>query len=410
MIRGSRRAAAASAILLLAAASASAASRYSLRGEGEPVLPLTSDVRAMGGAEAAGSIPALGTNPATLALAQKTRFYGSWLTDWVRTEETLPDAAPVRKEYEGYVPGLGLVFPMPGRVRLGTGILVDRRAEGRIIQAAEAPDGQDYRQVFQASGNLLRIPVIAARDWSSVQVGAGLDVVLQSAELRWRNDFPDGTAFLDSNDRDDTSGWGVAWRGGVRVPLGSRVALGAWTFRPGGLSGKRTLENDAAQDSTSALRVDFETDTAARYGLGADVRPFGALRVAADWTRESWEGVDAPRTVGTFVDVDRFSVGAEWLHGAEGSLQAPVRAGFRTEPLHTLDGHGREVRESAFSAGTGFAFADGHGRFDTFLEYGWRGTRGESEYYEQFVRFGMTLTGLEDWAGRRAPESDTEDW
>ncbi len=387
-----------------------AASRYSLRGEGEPVLPFTSAVRAMGGAEAASASPGLATNPATLALAPSTRFHGSWLTDWVRTEETLPAGVAVRKEYEGYVPNLGLVFLAPGRVRVGTGLLVDRRIDGRIVQDAETPDGRPYRQVFEASGNLLRIPLLVARDFGPVQLGAGMDFVLANSEIRWRNDFPDGTSFLDSNDRDETGAWGPAWRAGARLPLGDRAAVGAWGLWPRDLSGSRRLENEDPQDTTSASKLDFEAETAARVGAGIEASPAAGWRVAADWTHESWEDVDSPRAVGTFTDVDRVSAGVEWTGGSGSGLRQPVRAGFRTEPLHTLDANGREIRETALSAGTGFVFADGRGQFDWFLEYGWRGKKDESEYHEQFVRLGVTLTGFEEWSGRRPPEPEDEDW
>ena len=387
-----------------------AASRYSLRGEGEPVFPSTADVRALGGAEAASGTPGLASNPASLALQERTRFHGSWLTEWVRTEETLPGRTPVRKEYEGYVPNLGLVFPLPGKLRLGTGLLVERRTDGRIVQGATTPDGQAYQQTFEAKGNLLRIPVLLAREAGPVQLGAGLDVVLKNDTIRWRNDFPDGTAFLDSNDRDETGAWGAAMRAGVRVPLGPRGALGAWGSWPGTLSGSRKLENETPQDSTAALKLDFETGTARRYGVGAEIVPAAGWRVATDWVHEAWNGVDSPLTIGTYVDVDRVSVGLEWAKVTEAGPVRPIRVGFRTEPLHTLDGDGRKIREVAFTAGSGRAFADGRGQFDWFAEYGRRGKHDESEFHEQFVRVGITLTGFEEWTRRRPPETGTDDW
>ena len=398
------------ALLLASPVASVAASRYSLRGQGEPVLPATADVRAMGGAEAASRTPGLASNPASLALAAGTRFHGSWLTDWVRTEETLPDGTPVRKEYEGYVPNLGLVFALPAKLRLGSGLLVERRTDGRIVQGAVTPDGLPYRQTFEATGNQLRIPLLLAREAGRVQAGAGLDVVLGNSKIRWRNDFPDGTAFLDSDDRDETGVWGATWRAGVRIPFGTRAAIGAWGAWPGGLSGSRKLENETPQDSTAALSIDFKSETARRYGVGAEVVPAPGWRLATDWVHEAWEGVDSPLAIGTYVDVDRVSVGLEWAKVTEQGLGPPIRVGFRTEPLHTLDGNGREIREMAFTAGSGRAFADGRGQFDWFAEYGQRGKHDESEFYEQFVRVGITLTGFEEWSKRRSPEAGADDW
>lgn len=397
-------------ILTVAATPAGAGSRYAMRGQGEPVLPSGADARALGGAEAASREPGLASNPASIAFGERSSFWGSWNTDWIRTEETLEEGVLVRKEYDGFLPNLGLVFPIPGGLRLGTGVLTERRQDGRIVQDATTPDGQGYRQTFEAKGSLLRIPAILAKDLRRLQIGGGLDVMLLNSKVRWRNDFPDGVDFLDSDDRDETAVWGVAWRAGLRVPLGRRAAVGAWGSWPSTLEGRRRLENERPQDATDNLRLDVEGETAARFGLGADVSPLAGWRVVADWVHEDWEDV-ATRTVGTFVDVDRVAVGVEWgAVPAGGRMRSPVRVGWRTEPLHTLDGDGREVREHAISGGSGFSFADGRGKVDWFLEYAWRGEADRSEFYEQVVRFGITLTGAEEWSGRRRPESEADDW
>jgi hypothetical protein len=399
------------AILLgwLAALPAGAGSRYSLRGEGEFVLPAGADVRAVGGADAATRVPGLASNPACLAFAERTRFSGSFLTEWIRTEELLPAGSDLRKEYDVLLPNLSLVFPLPGRLRFGTGLLVDRRQEGRIDQDVATGDGLPYRAIFEASGNVLRIPVLLARDAGVAQLGAGLDVQLANAKIRWRNDFPDGTGFVDSDDVDETGLWAVTWRAGLRVPLGDRAAVGAWGAWPRRLSGHRTLENRASEEETGDLELDVESETASRVGVGAEIRPGRGLRLAADWVHEGWEDVEAPLAIGTFRDVDRVAAGLEWVPSREG-LRWPVRAGYRTETLHTLDGAGRDVREHAVTGGSGFTFADGRGEFDWFVEYVRRGDPDASEFHEQVVRFGVTLTGFEEWTGRRPPEDETEDW
>lgn len=398
--------------LLLACAGATparAGSRYSLRGEGEPVLPVGADVRALGGSEAAADVPSLSSNPASLAFADRVRFYGSWVTEWIRTEENLAAGSAVRKEYDGFVPNLGLVFPLPGGLSFGTGLLVDRRQEGKIVQGATTADGRAYVQTFEASGNALGIPILVAKDLGRAQLGAGLDVLLVNSKIRWRNTFAEGSGFLNSDDRDETGLWAASWRAGARVPLGRRAALGAWGSWPRELSGRRRLENDDPQGVSQNLEIDATGETARRIGAGIDVSPRRGVRVTADWTHEAWSDVTSPRSVGTFVDVDRVAAGLEWIPASASGRRWPLRAGFRTEPLHTLDGNGREVRESAFTAGSGFSFADGRGKFDWFVEYARRGDA-DSEYEEQVVRFGVTLTGLEEWTRRRPPEADADDW
>lgn len=393
----------------LAVAPAHAASRYSLRGAGEAVLPSDAGARGFGGVEAASRVGGLAGNPASLALADRTLFYGTWLTEWIRTEEPRPTGSAVREEYDGFVPNLGLVFRMPSRVRFGTGLLVERRQGGEIDLLATTPDGTPYRQTFSASGNLLRIPALVALDLKRAQVGAGLDVALLNATAHWRNEF-DVPGFADSDDIDETALWAMVGRAGARVPLGERAALGAWVAAPlGDASGNRRLENAADVDDEDSIEIDAEGELPARFGLGLEISPLASWRLGADWVRESWEDADLPQSVGTLQNVERLALGVERT-AVSGTLRWPLRAGYRTEQLHARDAGGREVREHAFSLGSGFSFADGRGKFDWFVEYARRGEADVSEFYEQSVRVGLTLTGQEEWSGRRPPEDETEDW
>ncbi len=402
------------AILVLLATitpSARAESRYSLRGQGEPTSSAVASIRAQGGAEIAGTTPSLGGNPASLVFADETRFTGSWDTEWLRTEEPTAGRLRVRKEYEG-LPSLGIVFPLRGGTRLGLGMLVTRRLGGRIERTASTDDGLEYRQAFEANGNQIRIPVLVATEIKGIQIGAGLDVLLSSREGLWVNEFTAESGFSSSRDFDRTGLWGAAFRAGLRVPVGERMAIGAWTFQPGVLDGKRRFENENPFDESSDLEVDATGETASAFGLGAEGRPSDRLALRADWVREAWEGVDPAGHPDRFVDVDRVAIGAEWVprEGSRGA-QFPYRAGYRTETLHTLDAHGVKNREHLFAIGSGIGFAGGRGTIDWYLEYGWRGEQKTSEYYEQFVRVGLTLTGVERWGRRRTPaDEDDGDW
>jgi len=60
------------------------------------------------------------------------------------------------------------------------------------------------------------------------------------------------------------------------------------------------------------------------------------------------------------------------------------------------------------TGGSGFAVGDGRGEIDWFLEYGRRGS-GDTEFFEEIWRFGVTLTGSEPWTRRRPPEAEG-DW
>jgi len=403
--------------LVLSAGPAAAESRYSLRGDGESVSAARADVRAQGGAEIASGIPSISRNPASIALAGRTTFYGTYDLEWIRTGENLPSGpGGVRKDYAGLVPNLALIFPLPADLSLGTGLLVQRRRRGTIERFVDVPDGNGgtltYRQEFEGRGSLLQIPAMLAWNGKRVQVGAGIDLLLLGSDINWRNEFTgEGEVlnFVDSEDREENSLHGVAFRAGLRVPLGDRVAVGAYTVQPGRLSGE--LRYSSEQAGTAFERVDDrKLDVASSWGAGVEGHPMDGLRVAVDWIRESWGDADPIDPAESFVDVDRVAVGAEWKSpGERGSLQWPVRLGYRTENLQTLDAYGNEVREHVFSGGSGFNIAGGRGDIDWYLEYGWRGEQGVTEYHENFVRFGVTLTGWEKWGRLERPEEE-DDW
>jgi hypothetical protein len=413
----SRAAALAFAVLLLAAGPAAAESRYSLRGDGESVSAARADARALGGAEIASGIPSLSRNPATLALARRTTFYGTYDLEWIRTGENLPTGpGGVRKDYAGLVPNLALIFPLPAEIKFGTGLLIQRRRQGVIETTVDVPDGNggtiSYRQEFEGSGSLLEIPAHLAWDGKRVQVGAGVDLILLGSDVIWRNEFTgEGEVlnFVDSEDREENSFHGVAFRAGVRVPVGERAAVGAYAALPSQLSGELRFSSEQAGESLERVE-DRDLDVASSWGVGAEVRPVDGLRVALDWTREGWEDADVVGPADVFVDVNRVAVGAEWKRrGERGSVTWPVRLGYRTENLHTLDAYGNEVQEHVLSGGSGFNIAGGRGDIDWYLEYGWRGEEGVTEYHEHFVRFGVTLTGFESWARLERPEEE-DDW
>ena len=391
--------------------SARAESRYSLRGYGEPVFPAPADVRALGAAEAASRIPTLSGNPASLALADRVRFTGSYFSEWVKTEELQTDlSVRDRQEYNHAISNLGLIYPLPRNFALATGLLVSRRRGGQIEQTAMTPDGVSYLQQYEADGNLLRVPLLAAWKGDYFEVGFGPDLVLFNGRDRWENSFDSGLEIRDSNDLDKRTLFGASWRGGVRVPLDRWGAIGVWGSLPQEVKGDRVLENDDPSDDSDDLTLSVAADLPATVSFGIEATPHADLRLLADWTRESWSEVEAGEILDPLTDVDRLAVGVEWTWRRASGLTLPVRGGFRTENLHFLDARGEEVQETTLSVGSGVGFAGGRGQFDWFLEYGWRGDSAETEFGETFYRFGLSLAGFESWTRRRPPEAEEDDW
>jgi hypothetical protein len=395
--------------VLTFATSAGAQSLYSLRGWGEPHLPSRAGARALGAAEAAGSPATLSGNPANLSQATSATFYGTYATEWLRTEEEVEGGTLERAGYSGTISNICLIWPM-GPVTFGTGFLVGRRAGGKIEQRAETSTGESYLQTFEADGNLLRVPALLAASWKGIEIGAGLDVLLLNAKRRWTNDFTDVDGFVTSSDLVRTSQWGVSWRGGVRVPILRRLHVGGWVSVPDELSGTRTFENLDPTGELDDVETDSTAEVAPAAAVGFELRLFTRVRIVGDWAREFWKDVAQPDGISTFVDVDRYAGGFEWAASGWGGPRWPLRLGYRTENLHTLDADGSDVREHFVTAGSGFTVGDGRGAIDWFIEYGQRGERHQSEFFEEIWRVGISLTGSETWARRRQPEEEIEDW
>ncbi|MCA9750963.1 MAG: hypothetical protein KC591_02135 [Gemmatimonadetes bacterium] len=396
------------ALLAAATSPASAESRYSLRGFGEPTFPWRADLRALAGAGSAASIPSIAGNPAAVGFLERGLFTGTYQTEWVSTKETLDDGATRdRAEYNSLIPNLSLQWPLGRGLAIGVGFLVERRRGGIIETDAMTPDSVAYRQRYEASGNLLTIPLVVGLDLEHAQFGVAADVTLLNSKERWRNIF-DVSGYVSSNDLDRENEIGLGTRLGLRVPYRNVGAIGAWTSLPAKIRGERHLQNDDITATADELRAGIWAELPTRYGLGLELTPVAAWRVLGDWTHEAWSDAKSGEVTDERIDVDRVSAGVEWTATRASGLTIPVRLGFRTENLHFLDARQEEVRETALTAGTGFGFAGGRGQFDWLLEYGWRGDA-STEYEEKFVRFGVSVSGYEEWSRRTAPEAE-EDW
>lgn len=381
-------------------------SLYSLRDLGEETIPAPARERGLGGTGTASHSPSLWGNPALVSFADRTMFTGTYFTDWTRTEETKSDGSEnVRQSYAGTVTNIGILFPLPRRYVFGTGLLIDRRIEGKIVADAMV-ESQSYEQTLERNGNLLRIPLVVARAWNRTRIGFGSDFVLLNTKSRWKNVFPDTSGFASSSDLDRSTLWSFEPRLGIRQELSENLALGAAAAWPRELRGTRHLESDDPEDETENVELHEEGDLAPSIRAGVDARLNDRIRLAFDWNWEGWSEKKPPQTVDSLDDVHRLALGAEWTPPPGGGLWGlPLRVGFRTQTLAPTDVEGGRIRESTASLGSGFGFSGGNGQFDWAFEYGRRGQE-DNEFRETFYRFGVTLVGFEKWTKRRPPESE----
>jgi hypothetical protein len=266
--------------------------------------------------------------------------------------------------------------------------------------------GQPYTQTYERQGNLLRFPAQLAATWGGLRVGTGVDVLLFTVRSTWRNEFPEGSGFVSSSDVDRSTMWSFEPRVGALQRLGDRLSLGAWAAWPRELRGDRFLESDDPSNETEDIKFHVEQDLAPSYTVGLESAISQRLRVAVDWTHEDWGSVESSQTPDEFQNVDRIAAGLQWgPFGPSGLARLPLRAGFRTQTLHTLDANGKEVREMCATFGSGLLFSGGNGQFDWSIEYGRRG-EDDNEFKESYWRFAVSLTGFERWAGRKNPEDE----
>ncbi len=396
--------AAAMVLALACSAPARAQSLYSLHGFGEEVITLPAKQRALGATSAASRTAGVFGNPALLTFADRTTFTGSFVLDWIQTEEPARPEAGERQDYSSAVTNLSILFPL-GQTTLGIGLLFDRRING-TIQADATVGGQPYTQIFDRDGNLLRFPAHLATNWGGLRVGGGIDVILFSARASFANVFPIDSGFASSSDVDRATLWTIEPRVGVLRPLAKGFTVGAWGAWPRELRGTRFLESDDPEDDSEDIEIHVEQDLPPRV-TGAVEKQFShRFRMAFDWTYEAWGSIDAALSPDEFEDVNCFALGAEWSHeGAKGIARLPLRAGLRTQTLHALDANGNQVREVLATLGSGLGFSGGNGQFDWSVEYGRRGSD-DDEFKETFWRFAVTLAGYEKWSGRRGPEED----
>ncbi len=148
--------------------------------------------------------------------------------------------------------------------------------------------------------------------------------------------------------------------------------------------------------------TDGSADLPRMIGVGLSWQRTPVQRIAADLTYQAWSGLND-----AFDDVVNWNLGAElqWTddYQAPWWQRLPVRIGVRGESHYTAATVGGGRPEATFfSFGTGFLLGGDTGRIDWAVEWGTRGSVGDTGAKESVVRHVISAVGWDKWFERRS--------
>jgi hypothetical protein len=387
-------------------APAGANSVFSVGGLGEPQLEEPARLRALGGAGAAERGPRAFSlvNPATMADAEHLLFEGTILPVVRRVQAR---SFPEETGAETTIPSLRMVIALPGGVVLGGSYLSGTNAQFRVDHEDSADTPSSLH--IDGSGGINFVRVSLARRMSpALALGVDCDVASGSYREEWLRTFQDATL---AQSRDT-----------LEVDYGKRAR-----WRLGALATRRGYSVGAVFESERALPLRVSQRTAgasvtqergsltlpAGFTIGASA-PLGERgRAVAQYRRAGWGRSSLRSDLVDFRAQERWSVGFERGHAAEGGGRGLARLPLRAGAYHLrwpdllpiagspdIAGGSAGVSEWALTLGTGIRSRDRGGAVDVSLEAGSRGSIAELGARERFVRLGISLQVSDDtWKG-----------
>lgn len=379
-------------------------SRY---GGGEMQLPLTARNRGMGwtGTALRSGQDISMSNPALWADLTGLRLQGDG------TYETETFALDNSLSYGSFgIKGLQFAFPVEEqlRTRVVAGFLPASRV-GYDITGTGMLGDEPFTAEYSGSGGISLFRFGAAmRPLSWASVGIAYQYFFGSSVHASDVRFTNGTYYPSVQTRSDAHG-GSGFIAGLVVEPIDDLSVGLAVQGATGLNiTRRNVVEYSTHDST-VTGLSGVQDLPLRLSAGLTYRAHRAWLLAADVTLQDW--TDARVFDGKQSMLGRsyrLGAGFEWTPAAEESrLKDDVnsivyRAGFAHQISHVrLDG--KELPEYFITAGAGLPIT-GQNRVDLALEYGWRGSDGDTLGKRSVFRLSLSVSVGEFYFVRRAAD------
>jgi hypothetical protein len=365
-------------VVALTATQSRAQGTLSAQGFGYPPGQLSVYSRSLGGAsgETDGLSP---INPAALALLRRGGLYIQSEQESRSLDANGQSASTRAYRFPLFVAAIPV--GTRGMIGLSFSTLLDRTwgTEARDKQVF-GDDSVSFVERFRSEGALNDVRV--AGSWAirdNIILGLGIHMFPGENRLTISRTFDDSLSYAPLRDSSNVNFFGTGVSGGLMWRPIRQLTVGA-SGRFGGTLKLR--ERDS-------LRT--KADAPSRYGVGVRYDAFPGTTIAFRADRTLWSrmaGLGSARA--TPEDVWDTGVGIDALGPRLAGLQLTLRGGARRRTLPFL-ADAEQVKETAFTLGSGVPLAAGRAQLDFFLERASR-TAGDFDAKERSWTFGLGLT------------------
>jgi len=347
-------------------------------------------------------------NLAGLAGINKVTFQLTGFGQSVSTEAADAD----RSTFRTYAPNIRVAFPMlSSRAALTAGFRVRRSSQYRAQQELSLNawgDEVNFYELFVRDGTQFEVPLgIAGRLGGGVAIGFSVNLIRGTMietldDVFWESDvggvdqltsYPFVRSRRELKDIFDgtSTTFSLLWN-----PVGGLKFGAAYTPRHNVVTARTlSLASVASRKNSSFtvwMPVEWSVGTQIplssrwRFGADFDLCQFSQLRGRWEWEQD-------------MKDERTFSCGFERIRGQlrrGGSSNLPLRIGFSQRNWGYLVNE-HEIVERSMSVGIGFPLHRHEGQVDIASTYGIIGDLSDNGSSSKYIRFSVTITGLEKW-------------
>lgn len=359
-------------------------------------------VRAMGMGYAALANPSSSriehTNPAGLAYTRTTQLTIQGIFHQNRYKDPESNATSYYANFDGF----HFAVPFGKGLTASFGLKPVTRVDYRIAFADQI-ESDAYTRSLKGSGGINRFAFAAA--WTPanrVSIGVRASFLVGRIIEESRNRFESASDFTSSHDRISTYAHGFNWTAGLIVRPARAWTVGA-VYSP---SANLDTEIDLSQIfSTSSLR-DGLIRYPSSYGIGISYLLRNRFLIAMDYQVIEWSGLHINETgLEETRNSPRIAFGVEKTPStgpyAAYLKRIPLRLGFCYQPYYILDPNGEALSEFWATFGFGLPLFHDTSHLDFMIGLGRRGSLETNGLEENLIRFGVSITGGEQWFVRK---------